>query len=378
VIAFLTLCYVGILAVLVKLKVIRLTLWWKLSPVAWLLLLIIVLFIPMQWGAPSGTVTMYQHVVEIIPNVSGEVVEVPAQPLISMKKGDVLFKIDPRPYQYALDQRKAALAEAEQVVPQLKAAWDAARAAAEESKATRDRAKTVYERYKQGYDKGRGAFTELEVINRRQAYLAAQAGVVRALATQEQARLAYQSEIGGVNTTVARLQAEVRSAEYDLDQTTVTAPSEGFVVGLTLLPGQRVTSAPLRSWVAYVDRAQSKLVVGISQNQLRFVKPGQKTEVVLNLYPGRTFSATVDSIAYITPQGQLQPSGLVPAAPTGQQPAAPFGVILGLKGGELDARRIPGGAVGTAAIYTDSVRMTHLIRRVMIRMETWLSYVTPS
>ncbi|CAB5123821.1 hypothetical protein D3OALGB2SA_3150, partial [Olavius algarvensis associated proteobacterium Delta 3] len=76
-IAFLTLLYV---AILVKTKVITLNLWWKISPLVWLLILLIVLFIPMQWGAPAGAVTMFEFVVEIVPNVTGEVVEVPVKP----------------------------------------------------------------------------------------------------------------------------------------------------------------------------------------------------------------------------------------------------------------------------------------------------------
>ena len=111
-IAFLTLVYVGLLAILIKLKVIRLTLWWKLSPLAWMLLLLIVLFIPMQWGAPSGPVVVFRYVVEVIPNVTGQVIEVPAKPLVSMQKDDVLFRIDPDTFQFELDRMRATLDEA--------------------------------------------------------------------------------------------------------------------------------------------------------------------------------------------------------------------------------------------------------------------------
>ena len=128
-IAFLTLCYVGLLALLVKTGIVRLNLWWKLSPVLWFLLLNVFLIIPMQWGAPSGNVTMYQFVVQVTPNVSGTVTEVKATINRPVKQGDLLFRIDPRPYQYRVDQASAALAEAERAVPQLKAAWDAAAAA---------------------------------------------------------------------------------------------------------------------------------------------------------------------------------------------------------------------------------------------------------
>ena len=53
-IVFLTLCYCGLIFLLVKLGVIRLTLWWKISPVVWILGLLVVLFLPMQFAAPSG------------------------------------------------------------------------------------------------------------------------------------------------------------------------------------------------------------------------------------------------------------------------------------------------------------------------------------
>lgn len=113
-IVFLTLAYVAVLAVLVKLRIIKLNLWWKLSPLAWMLFLLVVLFIPLQWGAPAGPVNVYRTVVEIVPNVSGEVIEVQAEGSQPLKSGDVLFRIDPEPYQAEVDRLAAALKEAEQ------------------------------------------------------------------------------------------------------------------------------------------------------------------------------------------------------------------------------------------------------------------------
>lgn len=124
-IVFLTICYCAVLALLVKLGVIKLNLWWKLSPLAWMLLLLILLFIPMQWGAPAGFGNVYKPVVEIVPNVTGEVIEVPIRGLQSMKKGDVLFKIDPTPYAAKVDQLRAQLADTQQTVKQLAAASEA-------------------------------------------------------------------------------------------------------------------------------------------------------------------------------------------------------------------------------------------------------------
>ena len=112
-ITFLTLLYVAVLAILVKTKVITLNLWWKISPLVWMLILLIVLFIPMQGGAPAGAVTMFEFVVEIVPNVTGEVVEVPVKPFEKMKKNDVLFQIDPVPFEFSLKQLQASLKKAQ-------------------------------------------------------------------------------------------------------------------------------------------------------------------------------------------------------------------------------------------------------------------------
>jgi multidrug resistance efflux pump len=172
------------------------------------------------------------------------------------------------------------------------------------------------------------------------------------------------------------LDAQLRSAQWDLDNTVVRAPADGHVVALTLRPGQRVANLPLRSWVAFVED-KSELVVGIPQSRLRYVEQGQEVEIVLRMYPGQIFSGRVSRIVNINSAAQMVPSGVIPAVPTRADPALPFGVVVELDDQDFDLSAIPGGAVGTAAIYTDSVAATHAIRRIMLRMEAWINYVKP-
>jgi hypothetical protein len=146
---------------------------------------------------------------------------------------------------------------------------------------------------------------------------------------------------------------------------------------LSLRPGQRVVNMPLRSWVAFVGAGNQRMAVGIPQSRMRYVRPGQKAEVVLRLFPGRTLNATVLKIVNINPAAQLPPSGLLPPAPSPADPALPFAAILELGDESIDLTDIPGGATGTAAIYTDSVEATHVIRKVMMRMEAWMNYIKP-
>ena len=93
-ILFLTLIYVAVLALLLKLRVVPLNLFWKLSPLLWMVLLFFVLFVPMQWGAPSGAVILYKPVIEVIPNVTGEVTSIEVAPREPMKKGDVIIAME--------------------------------------------------------------------------------------------------------------------------------------------------------------------------------------------------------------------------------------------------------------------------------------------
>ncbi len=322
-IAFLTLCYVAVLFILVKVKIIKLNLWWKISPLVWLVFLFFVLFLPMQWGAPGGTVNIYQYVVEIVPNVTGRVTEVPVRPLEPLKEGDVLFKIEPRPFQARVNKLEASL-----------------KLASENLK----RAKELFAK-----------------------------------------RLGAEVEVDKYTAEVDKLKADLDDAKYDLESTEVRAPGDGYVVGLTLRPGQRVTNMPVRSFMSFVVMDRSKVIIGINQNTARNLRLGQSAEVTFKVLPGRIFNAKVVSGVPITPQGQLTPSGNVPLAPTANNVPQPFAVILeldeeifeGVGLEELNIGSTPGGAFGSGAVYTESVKATHIIRKVMLRMDAWLNYLIP-
>ncbi len=459
-IVFLTLLYVGALAVAVKIGLVKLTLGWKISPLLWMLLLFIGLFLPMQWGAPGGSVNVYQYVVEIIPNVTGEVTEVPVEPLRPLEPGDVLFQIDPVPFQAKVGLLEAQLVGAIQNVKQLNAASDAAAAAVVNVKEEIDVKKADVEaaaaavavaeaevlkaqtdivretarvgdvkiqvaasgrelaRQKKLGSQGAGSLADVDRAEVRYASLASQlntaeaqlrsaeqnlvgkrAGLdeenatarriglqlqqtmdadfpgVKALA--KEAKLATESMIGGEHTSVAAVRAQLAAAQFDLDNTTVRAPSTGHVVALTLRPGQRVANFPVRSWMAFVDYKKTEVVVSVNQYALRHVRPGQQAEVTFKLFPGRVVAATVKRIVFSTAAGQYQPSGQLTSMSSTSQFAEPYAVLLEVDDKSLNIDRLPGGASGSAAIYTESMGATHIIRRVMLRMDAWMNYIFP-
>src|SRR5262245_21568138 len=96
---------------------------------------ITLLLLTMNYNHPyTKNGRIYFAVTPILPGVKGRVIEVPVAPNKPLKEGDVLFKVDPKPYQYVVDQKKALLADAQQNVSELKAALD--RATADKQRAT--------------------------------------------------------------------------------------------------------------------------------------------------------------------------------------------------------------------------------------------------
>lgn len=126
------------------------------------ILMIGFILLVMNYNHPfSANARIYFATTPIMPDVKGRVIDVPVESNAPLKQGDVLFRIDPKPYQFEVDKRRAALSEAEQNVAQLKAGFESAQASVDEATAQRDRAKDSYERYRQGNENARAGGRDL-------------------------------------------------------------------------------------------------------------------------------------------------------------------------------------------------------------------------
>jgi multidrug resistance efflux pump len=206
-----------------------------------------------------------------------------------------------------LPLQKALLAEAETDVKQLKAAYDQALANVEKVKVQVTLAEENYGRQLYLFEKKVIAQAQLDIATRNLD--AAKQGLAESEAAAESAKLAYESEISGVNTTVARLQAELGEAQYDLDQTTVVAPGPGYVTQMALRPGMYLIPAPLRPAMVFVHSDDQYLAAGFQQNSLQRVRPGDEAEVAFDAIPGQVFKARVRNVLDAIAVGQLQATG---------------------------------------------------------------------
>jgi multidrug resistance efflux pump len=335
---------------------------------------IALLLLIMNYNHPFTTnARIYFSVTPVLPAVRGRVIEVPAQPNAPLKEGDVLFTIDPKPYQYIVDQKKALLAEADQNVKQLKASLDQARAAAERANAQLTLAQQNYDRQEELYEKKVVAKATLDDATRNLE--ASRQTWVGAKAEQERARLAHSSNIEGVNTTVARLNAELADAQYDLDQTTMRAPANGFVTQVALRPGMYVVPAPLRPVMAFVntDIHDQGLGAAFQQNSLQRVKAGDEAEVAFDAVPGRVFKANVRIVLDAIAAGQIQASGSLIDYGTRTEGGRALAILDVDE--DLSGYQIPLGAAAQVAIYTEHWHHVSLIRKILLRMRSWQNYV---
>jgi RND family efflux transporter MFP subunit len=179
--------YLVILFLLVKFGIVRFNLFWKCSPFIVLLLLLVGLFIPMGWGAPTGSALVVRQSVQIIPEVAGEVTDVPIEANAPLKASDILFRIDPVPYQ----------AQAGALEAQLK-------------------------------------FQELRLSQMTQLQ---ERGTGRAFDVEQR-----QAEVD-------QLRAQLDGARWNLVKTVVRAPADGYVTNLALRKGARVASTPVMAFI---------------------------------------------------------------------------------------------------------------------------------
>jgi multidrug resistance efflux pump len=173
---------------------------------------------------------------------------------------------------------------------------------------------------------------------------------------------------------VDQLKAQAAGAKWNLDKTVVRAPADGYVTNLALRKGARVANLPLRPVMAFIDTSDTIIGVEIAQIDARYIRRGQPVELTFKFMPGWVYTGKVEAVLQAIATGQVQTSGLA-ATPKPIQ-SAPFVVRVRLDDSKF-ANELPAGSTGTAAIYTDHVKVAHIIRKVILRQIAILNYINP-
>ncbi|MFC1233570.1 HlyD family secretion protein [Vibrio sp. F74] len=307
----------------------------------------------------------------IVSSVRGKVIEVPIEANKPIKKGDILFKIDPTPFEADVINKLAQLAAAEQNVLQLEAIYRGAQATSLQAAAQRDKLDREYKRYAAGYKKG--AFTAQQVDTRRQSYLASEAALLAAKASESQAKLAFESQINGVNTTVASAQSELEQSQFKLDETVVLAPTDGYVSQVALRPGMMAVPLPLVPVMTFVHSEEKFYIGAFRQNASQRLKPGYEADFIFRALPGRVFQGEVIEMLPAIAEGQVQANGSLISSETLNTAGR---LLVKLKvHDDLSEFNLPLGSAAEIAVYSEHLEHVSMMRKILIRMKSWQNYL---
>lgn len=346
-----------------------------------------VLILLLNIVAPSShDIRVVNYVVPINPPVRGLVTEVPVEPNRPIKKGDVLFKIDPTPYEIAVKNSEAQIA---QLKVQLVTAGATARNLEESLKSATGQKEAItsqlklaevrLKQFKELAESGAGSKFDYEQAQADVQSLGGQLASV--LASEQQAREKLgaktpdgeQDEVAKVKAQIAAAEAQLANAKWELSQTTYYAPANGTVVALTLRPGAMAVPLPMSPAMNFVEDEQWILAI-YHQNEVRKIKPGQEAEIAFKMYPGRIVKAKVDSIMWATAQGQLPIGSMNPAG--GVAPIPPHSLAVRLLPDAKDKDIfLAAGAHGAGAVYTDSGHAIQILRKVLVRVSAKLDWL---
>lgn len=366
-----------------------------------------------QYTPYSKDMFVQRFVVQLAPELGGEVIAIHVVPNEPVKKGTPLLQMDPRREQNDVKQHEAELAQAKSRVLELKANYEAAGHAVasaqrqlQESEAglqtamanvTMTEAQVTFAREQlriedATYRKGAGSELRLDGAKRSHAVALAQletakAGVVEAQlaatdeapvseakANEAAARAAYESLIDGEHTQVRIAESKLANARVALENRTVRAPSDGYVVNLQIAVGAVVRlKTPV---LTFVSTEEYWLVSRHIQQGIQHVQPGDDAEVAFEMYPGQVFPAEVVAVAWATGRAQGLVTGVLEQeVQTVSRIEDDFWVRLRLKTPDPE-RPVRFGANGIAAIYTKaSPDVFVFLRRIEVQSESFLFYL---
>lgn len=311
--------------------------------------------------------------IPITPQVTGIVSEVTNKQNTFIKKGDVLFKIEPTRYQARVDRLQADLTTAIHSIEVLQGQLDEAVAHTSGVIAERDRLSKDYQRYLKGSRAKVNPFSESDIDTARQNFLAQDALVKSSLAEQAQIKSQLNSVVNGEQSQIVSLRAQLTEAKYNLEQTVVRAPSNGYVTQVLIRPGTYAAALPLRPVMVFIPQQKRQIVAQFRQNSLLRLESGDQAEIVFNALPGQVFQGKLTSILPVVPSGTYQAQGTLQSLSMIPGSDGVLAVIELEPNAEVDA--LPDGIFAQVAVYSDHFTHVAVMRKVLLRMTSWMHYL---
>lgn len=330
------------------------------------------LLLLMNYSHPATTIaSTFYRTTPIISYLRAPIIDVPVKPNVPIKKGEPLLVLDDTQAKNRVDELEArrALVVADydaqtESLREAQANVEAAQAALALAQTRRDDAATLVER-----DVASVAsleFRERELDTAR-AQLESAEAALRGVELTVGARAAT-----GEFAQIAEIDAQLQQARWELEQAVIRAPADGYVTSLAVRPG--FMARRIAPSMVFIEEQPNQVVASFLQVHMQRLQVGDEVEVAFLGIPGRIFSGKISAVIEYIPDGQVAPSGEI-IAPEDRGEPGRMNVIIDLDE-DISEFTLPGGSYGQVAVYTDYFHHVAIIRKVLLRMQSWLHYLS--
>jgi len=341
-----------------------------------ILLSLILYFVGDRLTPYSSQARIQAFVVPVAGEVGGKILKMHIHNNDVVKPGQLLFEIDPQPYEIALQRARSDYESLRGSINASIAGVDAAEASLRAAEANRDMAARDASRLERLHEEDPGAISvrrlEIAQSTREEALgkkLKAEADLRKAI---ESAGLP-----GEDNTQLLSAKAAIEQAELNLARTRVLAPSRGTVTDLRVDAGQFVQpGAPMMALIAMHDLWIS---AEMTENNLGNIEPGDEVSIALDVLPGKILKGRVRSIGSGVSSGQQSAPGTLPTVENNRdwlRQAQRIPVMVEFMPGETDGLHgLHVGGQAEVLIYTGHHPIMGLFGAIYIRLMSLLSYL---
>jgi multidrug resistance efflux pump len=345
---------------------------WLVMIILLLVLLIVYHVASDRWTPMTSSAYAQAYVVQVAPRIEGQVIRVHVKENDTVRQGDLLFEIDPRPFEHRTAKLKARLAAVIKQVAQMESDLAALQADDVRMDAEMKYADAVHEIDRAAYV--RDAISEEEMLASIRSMTTAKAEKNRSRELIRKAEQGLAARIGSEHALIAEARAELAEADLNLLFTRVVAPSDGLITDVQLRVGSHVK--PGDAVLSCIDTRQWFVVADFRENCLEHVEADQNAQISFDNYPGRLYKARVFSVGRGVGQGQGIPTGKLPKV----QSSSPW-IRLGQRFQVrlvLDDETAPPMRVGmraTVSVYCKDEGFLPGVTRAVHRFLTWVDYL---
>ncbi|TPG83748.1 HlyD family secretion protein [Pseudomonas mandelii] len=353
--------------------------------IKWVLLLIL---LSLTWYLLADRFTPYTQqarvgafVIPVASEVAGRVTRVNVRNNQDVKAGEILFEVDPQPYQIAVDRARADLESTRRQIGASTAGIASAQANLRAAQANELKARQDNQRLEGLYREDPGTISvrllEVSRANREQA-------VSQVAAARAEVQRAREQEGGSEedNALLRSAATALSKAELDLSNTQIRARSAGLITDLRTDAGQfAAAGSPVMTLIAIHDVWIS---ADMTENNLGLVTLETPVAIVLDALPGEVFEGRVRSVGYGVSVGQTPAPGTLPSVQNSRdwlRPAQRFPVIIEFSEESMNTlresraiRAIRAGGQAEVMAFPSQGNPLNPLGRVFLGLMSWLSY----